>query len=341
MICMRKILWNIYEIISYVGIIVLACGSAIVLLLLRLFSRKKKNIMTLHIIGNGFDLAHGIASRYIDFKNYAWKHGDQYQMGLLETCYPDMNHQKKELELWCDLERALGNLNFQAAFDATTEDVELEEGHEGRYQAQMEDAPEYALEFMFDAFHKVFDDWVNHIGTDVEPLNKIKHFDVNGRFLSFNYTDTLEKVYDIPRKSINYIHGRRNSNDEIIVGHCSTVNANKHLTDDPIIYEYQGYENIAQKVNEQRKSVDEIVWKNKDYWKSLPNINKVVVYGHSLSEVDMAYFHEIANNVADDCEWYFSIHSNNLWGKAKALKHFFSTVKTLELKKLHSHTFMM
>ena len=228
-ISMRKLLWNIYETISYVGIIALACVSALALLFQRLFSRKKKNLMTLHIIGNGFDIAHGIASQYLDFKDYAWKHGDQYQIGLLETCYPDMNPKKKELELWCDLEKALGNLDFQAAFGATTEDVEMEDGHEGRYQAQMEDAPEYALGMMFDAFHKVFDDWVNNIDTDVEPLNKIKHFDVNGRFLSFNYTDTLEKVYNIPRKCINYIHGRRNSNDEIIVGHSSTVDANKHL----------------------------------------------------------------------------------------------------------------
>ena len=149
--------------------------------------------MTLHIIGNGFDLAHGIASTYKDFKNYAWKHGDQYQIGLLETCYPEMNPQHKELELWCDLERALGNPDFQAAFDEATEDIELEDGHEGRYQAQMEDAPEYALEMMFAAFHKAFDDWVNHIDTDVEPLSNIENFDENGRFLSFNYTDTLER----------------------------------------------------------------------------------------------------------------------------------------------------
>lgn len=40
MISMRKFLWNIYETISYVGIITLACSSAIVLLLLRLFPRK-------------------------------------------------------------------------------------------------------------------------------------------------------------------------------------------------------------------------------------------------------------------------------------------------------------
>lgn len=101
--------------------------------------------MTLHIVGNGFDLAHGIASSYDDFKNYAWKHGDQYQIGLLETCYPDVNPKNGELYLWSDLERALGNPDFQAAFEASTDDIQLEDGHEGRYIAQMEDAPEFSL----------------------------------------------------------------------------------------------------------------------------------------------------------------------------------------------------
>lgn len=297
--------------------------------------------MTLHIIGNGFDLAHGIASTYKDFKNYAWKHGDQYQIGLLETCYPEMNPLHKELELWCDLEKALGNPDFQAAFDEATEDIELEDGHEGRYQAQMEDAPEYALEMMFAAFHKVFDDWVHHIDIDVEPLDKIEYFDVNGRFLSFNYTDTLEKVYSIPRERINYIHGRRNSNDEIIVGHCAIVNANSQLSDDPAIYEYQGYENIAKQVNEQRKSVNDIIRNNKDYWNTLNGVNKVVVFGHSLSEVDMAYFHEIVTNVTDDCEWYFSIHYKGLCSKVRAMSHVCSVAKELGINKRYYHTFKM
>lgn len=309
-----------------------------------LFSIKRRNRMTLYIIGNGFDLAYGIASRYLDFKNYAWRYGDQYQMGLLETCYPKMKSlcpQKKELELWCDLEKALGHLDFQAAFDAATEDVELEDGHEGRYQAQMEDAPEYSLGMMFEAFHGVFDKWVNHIDTDVEPLRSIEKFDADGRFLSFNYTDTLEKVYGIPREHINYIHGRRNSNDEIIVGHSTVANADDHLPDEPMIYEYQGYDNIAQKVNEQRKSVDEIIWKNREYWKTLANVNRVVVYGHSLSEVDMAYFHEIANSVKDNCEWHFSIHCDSLCGKIRTWQHIYSVTKELMIRKRNCHTFNM
>ena len=297
--------------------------------------------MTLHIVGNGFDLAHGIASSYADFKDYAWKHGDQYQIGLLETCYPDVNPKNGELYLWSDLERALGNPDFQAAFEASTDDIQLEDGHEGRYIAQMEDAPEFLLGMMFDAFHQVFEDWANDIDNNVDPIPNLSHFGRGDRYLSFNYTDTLEKVYGVPRNRINYIHGRRNSNDEIIVGHHAVVNATDHLSDDPMIYEYQGYDNIAYEVNKQRKLTSDIIANNSEYWQSLGQVDKVMVYGHSLADVDMAYFHEVAKHVKGVCEWHFSIYYYDPISRKKAVEHIVSVINELGLDVNRCSTFCM
>ena len=297
--------------------------------------------MTLHIVGNGFDLAHGIASSYADFKDYAWKHGDQYLMGLLETCYPDANPWNGELYLWSDLERALGNLDFQAAFEASTDDIQLEDGHEGRYIAQMEDAPEFLLGMMFDAFHRVFEDWVNDIDNNVDPIPNLSHFGGGDNYLSFNYTDTLEKVYGVPRNRINYIHGRRNSNDEIIVGHHAVVNANDHLSDDPMVYEYQGYDNITNEVNKQRKLTSDIIANNSEYWQSLGQVDKVMVYGHSLTDVDMDYFHEVAKHVKGVCEWHFSIYYYDPISRKKAVEHIVSVINELGLDVNRCSTFCM
>ena len=297
--------------------------------------------MTLHIVGNGFDLAHGIASSYADFKDYAWKHGDQYQIGLLETCYPDVNPKNGELYLWSDLERALGNLDFQAAFEASTDDIQLEDGHEGRYIAQMEDAPEFLLGMMFDAFHRVFEDWANDIDNNVDPMPNLFHFGGGDNYLSFNYTDTLEKVYGVPRNRINYIHGRRNSNDEIIVGHHAVVNANDHLSDDPMVYEYQGYDNIANEVNKQRKLTSDIIANNSEYWQSLGQVDKVMVYGHSLTDVDMDYFHEVAKHVKGVCEWHFSIYYYDPISRKKAVDHIVSVINELGLDVDRCSTFCM
>ena len=52
-----------------------------------------EKMATLHIIGNGFDIHHGIASLYSDFREYAWEHSgsDGYWLGQLERCYPTKN----------------------------------------------------------------------------------------------------------------------------------------------------------------------------------------------------------------------------------------------------------
>jgi len=42
----------------------------------------------------------------------------------METCYPDINPATGELELWSDLEHALGKPDIEAAYNATAEDVD-------------------------------------------------------------------------------------------------------------------------------------------------------------------------------------------------------------------------
>ena len=137
------------------------------------------------------------------------------------------------------------------------------------------------------------------------------HFDSKGLFLSFNYTETLESIYNITRNNIRYLHGRRKSNDKLIVGHCNNIDGENYLPKDPAIYEYQAYRGIADIVNGERKNVTDIILNNNDFWQQLFNIDKVVVYGHSLSDVDRPYFKQVANSKKQASEWYFSIYYHN------------------------------
>lgn len=297
---------------------------------------------TLHIIGSGFDLAHGIDSRYKDFKEYAWNHcKNNWNLGLLETCYPDINPVIGELELWCDLEKALGNMDFHAALRETTEDVEMEDGHEGRYQAEMEDAPGSFLPSMFEDFHSLFEEWVNQIDLNEAEPRAIKHFDHFGKFLTFNYTDTLELLYNIVDNQVNHIHGKRNTNDELVIGHCNVAVANNELSNDPPIYEYQAFEDIARIVNEEHKDVSQIISSNHDYWLSLSDVDKVVVYGHSLSEVDAPYFREIIRYVQPNTEWYFSVYYSNPIQQTEENNRVNNFINQVGLDPNKCHTFIM
>ena len=121
----------------------------------------------------------------------------------------------------------------------------------------------------------------------------------------------MELLYQIPHHQINYIHGRRKSDDVLIVGHCNDVDSNAHLPPNPTIYEYQAYEDIARIVNEEQKQVPDILLRNQYNFKLLANVDKIVIYGHSLSEVDHPYFKEISQDVQTEAKWYFSLYYQN------------------------------
>ena len=63
--------------------------------------------MALYILGNGFDLAHGLKTRYSDFRDYLAKKQRNKISSLLDTLESVYDQDK----LWSDFERALGNPN--------------------------------------------------------------------------------------------------------------------------------------------------------------------------------------------------------------------------------------
>lgn len=274
----------------------------------------------LRIIGNGFDLAHGIESKYQHFKAFMTGQGAPFEYhntaGMLESFYPDFDKIEDEYKLWCDLETELPNIDFQAAYEYCTEDIEREEDHEIRYIPEMEDAPETFLPPIFGNLYTAFEAWVNQIDINVNPI-KIPYFNPDGLFFTFNYTETLERLYGISSSRIKYIHGRRNSGEELILGHCNDVDGDSHLPDNPEIYEYEGYRTVAKVINELRKNVSDIIYRNQNYWPTLSDIDQVVVYGQSLSEVDRPYFLQILQSITPGAQWLFSIHYSDSSQKQK------------------------
>ena len=59
---------------------------------------------TLFIIGNGFDLCHGVKSSYYDFANFLKSHGGKSLKNTLETCLIAD-------DLWGNFEANLAHLN--------------------------------------------------------------------------------------------------------------------------------------------------------------------------------------------------------------------------------------
>lgn len=174
---------------------------------------------TLFVIGNGFDLMHGIPSSYWDFQKTLGKHNDLRCQ--LETYIKCDN-------LWSDFENNLAHLNAGAMLNVV--DMWLQNFDAYRPDAKASDyygAIETAMlpiQIITDKMPKRFRQWVDSLVIDPQKKPLAMLLSPMAQYLTFNYTDTLEVSYDIPANHINYIHGcRKNKKDSLILGHVPDV----------------------------------------------------------------------------------------------------------------------
>ncbi len=256
-------------------------------------------------------------------------------VGILETCYPQKNAEGTELELWCDLENALGKPDLKAAYKESTEDLELDIDHFMTTSSAMEYTAVRSLQKMFESFRESFEKWVESVDIDVRKLD-IPYFDENGKFLTFNYTETLETLYHIPGDRINYIHGRRNSGETLVLGHNKHVDARLQESENDMLHEYEAIETMGDIVNSQKKDTAGIIAANRSYWLSLGDTDKVIVYGHSLNDIDMPYFKEIVLHTDEAAKWYISVYGKNETDRAKAINHVEEFCDVLNIRKFQT-----
>lgn len=138
----------------------------------------------------------------------------------------------------------------------------------------------------------------------------------NDLFMSFNYTDTLEKVYGI--KDVLHLHGGIPSCCEIapIMGH-----GNKYIIDSycrkakEAQEEYvEWYESICNAIADfcesLYKDTDAIISENDDFFSALWDVNQVVCLGLSFGDVDVPYLDRIEYEVRPETKWLVYYHSD-------------------------------
>lgn len=212
-------------------------------------------MMNLVIIGNGFDLAHGLPTKYTDFHNYLEKTNPNCidRLDLLFTFG----------EQWCDFENGLGHLKESAA------------------QLVLKSYPGIHATIK-DEIQRAFASWVISL-EEKNTATKKYELSKEDEYLSFNYTHTLHRSYEIDGKNIKYIHGCIGLGlfdyKQIIFGHkeCVGNKITQSLLDATV------------------KDIDSIITRNKDYFNSLSdkNIDTIKVFGHSYADVDFKYLEEI------------------------------------------------
>jgi len=176
-----------------------------------------------------------------------------------------------------------------------------------------------------------FHEWILRENTAVSRIVSTKIINPKSLFLNFNYTDTLEKTYNILAERILYIHGNAVRGDKLILGHHDKslfqsepqpiFNTEEdrdiyyeNLIDDVRIMEAQ--EIIKSYYRATYKDTASIIKHNYNFFNTLTDIKEIFILGHSLSDIDYDYFNIIAQKVSTDCKWYISYYNDDDYNNA-------------------------
>ncbi|TFH91766.1 bacteriophage abortive infection AbiH family protein [Vibrio ouci] len=286
--------------------------------------------MKLYVIGNGFDVHHGLDTRYTSFglylKNNYW---ETYELLLDYYGFADLNPDISVTmsdPLWSEFETSMSLLDKDSVLEANMDAMPNYSSDDfrdrDRYTLQIE--MERILGLLTTELYKAFKEFILAVQFPQFDTSQALSIDRDAVYLTFNYTDTLAQYYDVPDENVLFIHEKADEHvDELILGHGVDPENFKEKPVEPPVglseedsdlwMEYQSdqydysYELGKDAINEYFsatfKGTEQIIKYNQEFFANLGNVDQVFVLGHSLAEVDLPYFQKLAESVKPNAKW--------------------------------------
>jgi hypothetical protein len=291
----------------------------------------------LYIIGNGFDIYHGLDTRYQSFAKFLSQTDNEvYDLILNYYGLPDISEDPvsdEEYAAWATFELSLADLDYEQVLDDHSDSIANPASEDFRdrdwhtYQIDME----LIIEKVTKRLILIFDKFILNVQYPYSVDDKKLKFIPQSRFLNFNYTDTLQRYYGVASKEICYIHEKSSKDDcKIILGHGTDPSNFKvkdpeppqglneeeleqwreHMSDQ---YDYS-YESAKDEIlsyyTKAFKNTLSIIDKNIIFFESLNNVENIYVLGHSISQVDIKYFEVVKKYATQEAKWYVTFYSD-------------------------------
>lgn len=304
----------------------------------------------LYIVGNGFDLAHGLPTSYMHFayfiyKNYIADTQPEYKYLMYEEFLKESENilisfndnvwdfPPEEIadiqpwsyieglivgflgilgyseikDLWSDLESALGKIDYRSIRDEIEDVVDKEGDFDIRKTGYILEDGSQAWSRAAYEFKSVFQEWVDTIV--IEKYKKKEKFskyvkEHKGYFVSFNYTETLQELYNIQNQDILYIHGFRGCKEgSLIVGH----NAGEIKYESSML----GYDdNVRSLHTELAKNLQLDTLKN--FLDTPEDITNIICIGFSFGDSDDEYIRVLINHPkTSHATWLLNEHKED------------------------------
>jgi hypothetical protein len=264
---------------------------------------KDINPTKLYIIGNGFDLFHDLPTKYEDFRAYILRNKAELQDQF--ESYFDLSSQDDSQ--WNNFEQDLATFSSDTFLDHHNFVDEMSDDFERKDVYGLEDEMSNETDRLVSDIKEHFEKWIAEI--ELCNVNPKIVLDPKAKFLTFNYTLTLEQIYTIPKNNIFHIHGSVDMPSEsLIFGHCQ--DRSKYDSNE---FEYHPFSTAEEysryPIHAFQKPVKEIITKHKEYFNNLKNVEEIFTIGHSLNVVDLPYIKEIITN-CPNAKWIILSNPN-------------------------------
>lgn len=294
----------------------------------------------LFIFGNGFDIQHGIKSKYEDFHQYLrslymneelkmksfndfqpWRfdvpktgtllgHYENYQMidvlGFLDYCLTKTESGTNLYNFyvnsdWWSIESSLSKLNLAEFF--------MEEVIDLRFDNYPIEYKVYDIAECFKYLNLIVSMWAKQIDiSSVKPIEDFSRlFDCeNDLFFTFNYTRTLEEIYGA--KQVTHVHGQ--AGQYVFFGHQKTDDVNAFCCKNNIPSYCEHAAKVLLEITQ--KDTFEISKRLDMYYLFLDkDITDIYSYGFSFSDVDLIYISDICKSLdTQKIIWHLSDFDN-------------------------------
>lgn len=275
---------------------------------------------TLFILGNGFDKAFGLKTGYSDFYKYLEK---KQGSPLLEKMKENL---KSDIDLWSNLEKAFGEFTSKIHTQEELTDLYFElyeyfHKYLSSVQKRFQPSKELKSKFVRDVSH--FEQFLND--EDKQKFSVVSKIDSIGNslwksmpltprrtnqfspvsqmlyFITFNYTDTLEKLYDYPDLRPGYQPPYIGSNPvmDIIHIHGELIDLDSKHKDkrSSIVLGVDNKKQIKNRFFRNNEATNDFLIKRETvaalhsdkydiFKKYIYNARRIILYGVSLGETD-------------------------------------------------------
>lgn len=260
----------------------------------------------LYIIGNGFDLHHGLPTSYADYKKFLQGENPDFVARfddfLDRYVEPNENISTDNIDKWSDLEsytRYIYEFDLNEILEEAVNSSEKDMGRASYWHDIQSICDAYSA--WINGIRLSVPDWIKTIDYSEKVQDLNLPIDKTATYLNFNYTKTLEEIYAIPHEKILHIHGIIGG--ELVFGNDKMPK--KAIAGGSLPQDYT--EDADWRVNEAARILNEALEKSSNYYKDTATriranqqffqecneCQELIFMGYGFGNEDMNYMQEL------------------------------------------------